>query len=126
MADKAPAKKAANTVPANPAAVVFPHSESGFTTVMRKEGLRAAGRIMTSAKKLDQFITELGILAQHAKARHEAALEAQANKQARLKAERERQAVQAAADAKAEVERLRAQAEEIAKSADDLEAKYGV
>lgn len=58
-------------VSSNPAQVEFPRDTWGFTTNIRKYGLLAAGAVRGDDEKLELFITTLGILAQHAKARLE-------------------------------------------------------
>ena len=69
-------------VSANPALVVWPTVEGGFTSKMRMEALKAAGRVQHHPAKLEQFLADLKIIAAHAKERMAAA-------QARVEAQRQ-------------------------------------
>lgn len=57
------------TVSPNPALVEFPRDEWGFTSELRKVGLRSAAAIRGDEAKLTLYIQTLATLAQHAQAR---------------------------------------------------------
>lgn len=46
--------------------LVFPQDEHGFTSMLRKEGVRAVGRIGGDPERLNVFKATLRVLAQHA------------------------------------------------------------
>lgn len=74
--------------------LVFPQDDTGFTTLLRKEGTRAVGRIGGDPKRLAVFKATLRVLAQHAetKIKHQQEVRAQQVVQAEelVKAERAR------------------------------------
>lgn len=49
----------------------FPRDPHGFTTLLRKEGVRAVGRLAASDDKLAIFLNTLKVLARYAKAKIE-------------------------------------------------------
>lgn len=55
----------------NPRDLQWPHDNFGFTSMTRKEGARAIGRIKGDPQKLDVFLQTLRVLAEHAKAKIE-------------------------------------------------------
>lgn len=57
---------------ANQSLVVFPLDATGFTSMFRKEGVRAIGRMSASDDKFEVFVQTLRVLAAHAKAKLEA------------------------------------------------------
>lgn len=118
--EKAPAeaetKPAANTIPANPAAIVWPQDRYGLTTLLKKEGLRAAGRVKGDPSKLDEYLAVLRVLAGHAKARCEADREAAQKAQARSVAAAKRQRLQ-------EAQRAERTAAELRQAAQNAEAQ---
>lgn len=59
------------TVSSNPALVEFPRDQWGFTTELRKYGLRVAGAIRGDEAKFQLFLETLTVLAKHAQARLE-------------------------------------------------------
>lgn len=63
-------------VPANPALVEFPRDQWGFTSELRKAGLRAASAVRGDDEKHKLFLDTIRILAQHALARLEGDAEA--------------------------------------------------
>lgn len=64
----------------NPAKVEFPRDKWGFTTALRKYGLKVAGAIRGDEEKLALFLQTLAILAQHAQARQPIDAEAKRRK----------------------------------------------
>jgi hypothetical protein len=87
--------------------LVWPHDEYGFTSMLRKEGARAIGRIKGDPKKLEVLIQSLRVLADHAttKAADQKVVvsaQVQAAEQRAIEAE-----AAALAQQRAEVERLR-------------------
>lgn len=100
--DKTPTPKAV----VNPRDIEWPLDQYGFTTLLRKEGVRAVGRLKGDSKKLEVFMTTLRALAAHAEAKmadYEAEKERDAARAANLKAAREARAAQ---DRALEVKRL--------------------
>jgi hypothetical protein len=92
----------------NPTKIVFPLDDTGFTTLVRKEGVRAVGRINGSAEKLEVFLATVRVLAQHATAKiasQRTAKEVQAAQEAVIKQEA---VIRAARDQAMEVQRLEA------------------
>lgn len=67
-------------VPANPALVEFPRDPWGFTSELRKVGLRAASSIRGNDEKHKLFLDTIRVLAQHALARLEGDAEAVARR----------------------------------------------
>ena len=59
-------------VSSNPNAVVFGRDEYGITSVVKREGLRAAGRVNGDVDKLKTLVTVLETLKEHAVARYKA------------------------------------------------------
>ena len=102
----------------NPRDIEWPHDEYGFTTMVRKEGVRAVGRIKADPAKLAVFLDTLRTLAQHAQVKVEdqkVQVEAdRAAAAARIAVELER----AARDAEREADRLERMAAEARKNAD--------
>lgn len=98
-------------VSTNSAAIDWPVDIHGFTSLLRKEGVRAVGRIKNDDEKLQLFLRTLQILAGHAKAKHAAA---KAEMAAAVKKSQDRAALEAAEAEKmrlAQVQRMRAQLE---------------
>lgn len=60
---------AANPISPNPALVEFPQDVWGFTSELRKAGIRAGQAIRGDAEKLSLYLAHLRILALHVKAR---------------------------------------------------------
>ncbi len=90
----------------NPREIEWPLDEFGITSMLRKEGVRAVGRIKGDPAKLNTFLVTLKLLGEHAKTK---LADQQAEIAAALvDAERVQQEVYAReeADKKAEVERL--------------------
>lgn len=114
MANKAPVETTANTVPklsmANPATLPFPLDEGGFTSLLRREGVRAAGRIRMSEDKLKVYLKTLQILGQHAIARRESAVEGYEAEQADAVRRAEAKLAMEAADRMSAAAKLRAEA----------------
>lgn len=121
MADKEAPAKAANTVPANPQHINWPTVNQGFTSLMRREGLRSAGRIKDNEAKLEQYLTDLSILAKHAKARYAATVARKEREAAARAAALEADRVRAETDKAERIAELRAEAEKLAIAADVLE-----
>ena len=109
MATKEPTtvERKINGKTTNARMIEFPYDQHGFTTLLRKEGVRAAGRITGDPEKLDVFLQTLRVLGEHAKTKiedqkREAAMAAAAAEN------REKAAyARALADQKAEVLRLK-------------------
>lgn len=100
-------------VSTNSAAIDWPVDIHGFTSLLRKEGVRAVGRIKNDDEKLQLFLRTLHILAGHAKAKHAAA---KAEMAAAVKKSQDRAALEAAEAEKmrlAQVQRMRAQLEQL-------------
>lgn len=53
----------------NPGLIEWPFDQYGFTTVLRKEGVRAIGRVNGNPEKAEVLLGTLQVLAQHLKAR---------------------------------------------------------
>lgn len=53
----------------NPRSIEWPHDEYGFTTLLRKEGVRAVGRIKGDPAKLEVLLLSLRTIGEHAKAK---------------------------------------------------------
>ena len=104
----APARTISGEV-SNPTLIDWPHDPHGFTTVLRKEGVRAIGRVNGNAEKAEIVIATLQCLAQHLKVRvpdQVAAIEK------RLDAAANREAAEvhlSVADAKRRVARVKAE-----------------
>lgn len=92
MTDKSAADKKA--VSSNPNAVEFERDQYGITQTLKREGLRAAGRVAGDEQKLRTLVGVLDVLREHAIARYKAQVKIKteitdAAKQ-RAKAEKER------------------------------------
>lgn len=61
--------RAINGKVTNPRDIEFPFDKYGFTTLLRKEGVRAVGRIKADPAKLEVFKNTLRVLAHHADAK---------------------------------------------------------
>lgn len=83
----------------NPLDIQWPQDEYGFTTMLRKEGARAIGRIQGDATKMRVLLDTLEVLRDHA----EAKLADHVNEVARNKAASDN--IRAAAEARAEADR---------------------
>tara|TARA_Y100000296_G_scaffold66371_1_gene78401 strand:+ start:33256 stop:33801 length:546 start_codon:yes stop_codon:yes gene_type:complete len=101
------------SVPSNPMDVEWPQDVAGFSTMLRKEGVRAAGRVNGKKDKLSLLIETLDTLKAHAVSRYKAQkeIEAQADRSAEQRAIREAERAerfrqQQIAKYRAEVERL--------------------
>lgn len=91
----------------NPRLIEFPYDQFGFTTMLRKEGVRAVGRIKGDKAKMDVFLQTLRVLGDHAKAKI-ADQSKDAEMAAAAAANREKAAyARSLADQKAEVARLK-------------------
>lgn len=95
----------------NSTALVFPLDETGFTSMLRKEGVRAVGRIGGDPARMAIFKATLRVLAEHAgvKLVHQQTV----RKQDIARAEKivEAEAARAETDRVREIARLRGQAE---------------
>ena len=91
----------------NPREVVFPFDEFGFTTMLRKEGVRAIGRIKGDKRKLEVFLQTLRVLGEHSKMKIEDQHRALAQADAAAKNREAAQFERSLADQKAEVSRLK-------------------
>lgn len=91
MADKSTTVTDKQEVPSNPLAVEWPQDPAGITSMLRKEGTRAAGRVNGKKDKLALLIQTLDVLKDHAVARYKAQkqIEKQADKAAQSRAARE-------------------------------------
>lgn len=107
----------------NPRNIVWPFDKHGFTTMLRKEGARAVGRIKGDPAKLEVFLDTLRVLGAHA---HAKIADQQEDKELKLLAiENRRKAEYARSleDQKAEVARLKnllASAEKALKAKQDM------
>ena len=117
-----PTKREVSGAVVNPRAIEFPFDKHGFTTVLRKEGVRAIGRIKGDADKFDVLIHTLKVLGEHAKikkADHVKRMKADAEATAAAHlADEERRLV----DAKAHAVKLRNDAVRAGEAADVAEA----
>lgn len=107
----------------NPRDLKFPFDQYGFTTLLRKEGVRSIGRIKGDPAKLEVFMNTLRVLAQHAETKledHKKRIEMDA-----AAAENRRKADEARrkADQKRELTRLESMAVEAAAA---VEAQKGL
>lgn len=101
-----PAERTVTGNVTNPREIEFPFDQHGFTTLLRKEGVRAVGRIKGDREKLSVFISTLKVLGEYSKAKLEAQ---EAEKAQMLQAVENRAAADAVrdlADTEAEVSRL--------------------
>lgn len=105
---EAPERKVSGDV-SNPTFIDWPHDPFGFTSMLRKEGVRAIGRVSGNPEKAEIVLGTLQCLAQHLKARvpdQVAAIEK------RLAAAANREAAEkhlSLADAKRRVEKIKGQ-----------------
>lgn len=126
MATKEPTTVKVTGKTSNPRDIAFPHDDAGFTTLLRKEGVRAAGRVKGDADKLKVFLETLKVLGEHAKAKVEAD---NAEKTARAKAAEVREAQEKARkleDTKRELARLESVIDHTAKTRDALAKAAGL
>lgn len=106
-------------VPSNPNAVEWPSDPMGITSMFKKEGVRASGRVNGHKDKLKLFLATLDVLREHAIERYKAQVEinaevskAGADRAAEEARRAEKTRLQALARAKQEVDRLEAAAPE--------------
>lgn len=104
-------------VPSNPNAVEWPSDPMGITSMFKKEGVRASGRVNGHKDKLRLFLATLDVLREHAIERYKAQVEinAEVSKAGIDRAEEEarraeKNRLQALERAKQEVDRLEAAA----------------
>ena len=92
----------------NPREIVWPHDEYGIASMLKKEGVRAIGRIKGDEAKLDVVMQTLRTLGEHAKVKI-AAQKVEAEKQAAAQKNREEaEYARSLADQEKEVMRLKA------------------
>lgn len=89
-----------------PSKIEFPFDEYGFTTLLRKEGVRAVGRINGDESKLSVFIQTLQVLAEYARAKIEDQAKVRERQLAAVKNRRDAEYARSIADQEAEVARL--------------------
>lgn len=92
----------------NPTNLVFPVDATGFTTVLRKEGARAVGRLGGDPERLSVFLNTLRVLGDHAKTKLEAQKTARATALAEQEARATEAALRSAQDEADEIVRLEA------------------
>lgn len=104
-------------VPSNPNAVEWPSDPMGITSMFKKEGVRASGRVNGHKDKLKLFLATLDVLREHAIERYKAQVEinnetskAAIDRSAEEARRAEAGRLQALEKAKQEVERLEAAA----------------
>lgn len=97
----------ANGKVTNPRDIVWPFDTWGFTSMLRKEGVRAIGRIKGHDEKMDIFLHTLKALGEHAKAKIGDQKKAIARDEAAAKNRQEAMYARSLADQKAEVARLK-------------------
>ena len=104
-------------VPSNPNAVEWPSDPMGITSMFKKEGVRASGRVNGHKDKLKLFLSTLDVLREHAIERYKAQVEinnetskAAIDRSAEEARRAEAGRLQALEKAKQEVERLEAAA----------------
>lgn len=90
----------------NPSLLVWPADNTGFTTMVRKEGARAVGRITGDPERLAVFMATLRVLAEHAAIKVKAQVEAKAQGIADIQRAKDAAAEVARKDAELEVARL--------------------
>lgn len=91
----------------NPVNIQWPHDPHGFTTMLRKEGVRAVGRIFGDAEKLAIFISTLKVLGDHAKTKLEDQRITVKRSEAAVANRRAAEYERSEADKRAEVARLK-------------------
>ena len=91
----------------NPRKIVWPHDPYGITSMLKKEGVRAVGRIKGDPKKLDVFLGVLRALVDHSRVKTDAQRVAIAQALAVIEARQEALYARSLADQKREVERLK-------------------
>lgn len=87
--------------------IVWPFDQWGFTSMLRKEGVRAIGRIKGNDAKMDILIHTLKALGEHAKAKVGEQKKDIAKSEAAAKNREAAIYARSLADQKAEVERLK-------------------
>jgi len=92
----------------NPRLIEFPRDPHGFTSMLRKEGVRAVGRIKGDSAKMEIFIATLKVLGQHARVKIEDQIKDMEQSAAASKNRTEAEYARSLADQKAEVTRLKA------------------
>lgn len=94
MTDKSTTIKPEAKVGTNPMTLPWPVDKHGITSMLKKEGARAVGRINGDADKLDVFMATLRVLVAHAKEKYVAQQEQTAKRMAsegvRIEGEKER------------------------------------
>lgn len=90
----------------NPLEVIWPLDEFGFTSMLRKEGVRAIGRIKGDDAKLAVFMATLRVLAEHAGVKTEDQKLVIEQHRAEAAARTEAEYARSEADKQAEVDRL--------------------
>ena len=103
----------------NPRKIQWPLDTFGFTTLLRKEGVRAIGRIKGHEQKYRIFAETLQTLASHAKAKYAGQQASTEIALARVEARVVEEAVREIGAKRRKIERLRA---ELAKAEADLAA----
>lgn len=91
----------------NSAALEWPQDTYGFTSMLRKEGARAAGRIKGDPEKLNTYLQTLQVLGEHAQAKMAAQVEQNAADIAAAKARFEQDRSQERAAARRRVQSLK-------------------
>lgn len=91
----------------NPRAIEWPYDQHGFTTLLRKEGVRAVGRIKGDKAKLDVLIQTLKVLGEHARAKIADQMKDAAQTAAARQNREAAEYARSLADQKAEVARLK-------------------
>lgn len=91
---------------ANPEKLVWPSDPTGFTSMLRKEGTRAVGRLNGSEEKLAVFNATLRVLAAHAKVKIEAQVAGKATEVAKAASLSALEAIRVEKDRVADVARL--------------------
>lgn len=105
------AKRAVSGKHLNPRALQWPFDATGFTTLLRKEGVRAIGRIKGSREKLDVLIATLKVLGEHARVKAAAQVADAKQRAAALENRAAAEYERSLADQKREAARLRALAD---------------
>ncbi|SEN67588.1 hypothetical protein SAMN05216227_102035 [Pseudorhodobacter antarcticus] len=92
----------------NPLDIKFPFDDTGFTSMLRKEGARAVGRIGGDAVRLQVFLNTLRVLGEHAKVKIAAQVAQKAKDLERMEAENAKEAERHQAAQRVEIARLQA------------------